>query len=334
VTSEVLYCGGSVACVELVSGSMSDITTAGRFNATYGRAALQIGASSAIRLRCYSGMTPQSAVDGDTFYCHYSVYFTVASFTATLWEARDSAGFGWLRLTCDSSEIVRLQYNSGTGAAPVWTTLATSAGSIAQNFQIWDFIVSINSAGTHYAAFCIGNSVLIEGFWTQALFTNIRECILASNSTSSIPISEMVMTRNMSTINCKVKEIAASALGNTNTFSSGTYTDVNEAANNDATIRSSNAAAQKFTDVFTDVTTPAGFYIPSLWMWARAKNSGVAPTNLKGVIRRSGVDYPSANMVNMGVAFANCFARWDADVVSGNWDDAKINGAEFGLESA
>ncbi len=340
--AEVLFSGGRLDSV-IPIGSPVESTSAAFRDSTYADAAVSWSSTSAEGVRFYlwgktggGELVAATVVTGETFWLHfeYGSSATISN-TRAIFTLYDSAGFPWFRFRgVAGSATSLLEYNSGTGGSPVWTTVATGfACSSSGTRQIFDLKLTLGSP--HAMEFSLNGSLVASGSFTQASFTDVaRVDIGGSANSGSCGASQFLATRGISTIGAKVKYCRATANG-TNTAWTGVFTDVNEVTGSDATLNSAASAGLKETHAMGDVTITAGLEIKSVFHWLRAKNDGSAPTNIKSVLRSGGADYSTGNLAGIGTSFGPIGARYDQDpATSSNWTDTSWNAIEAGYESA
>jgi hypothetical protein len=337
--SSVLFAGGRLDSVT-ISGTATEVTTAGSFDSTYCDASLNVTTVSSI-LATFRD-TSSAATDlttGQTGYLHCEVYFNTANFSSanTIISYEDSSGFPWLALRCTgTTNTVGLYYNSGTGASPVWTQVGSGVFLVVLSTRyVIDIKVTIGSP--HSAELSINNSLISSGTFTQASFTTARGGRFANAGTGTPQTfySQIMATEGRSTINGKVKYSRATGAG-TNSGWTGAFGNVNEAVNSDATIDSTTTAAVRQTYAMGDVTVPAGYAIVSVFHALRAKNDGTAPANIKSSIRSGTTNYDAAsNLTGIGTSFGPLIQRYDTDPnTSSSWTQTTWNAAEAGYLSA
>lgn len=336
---EALFVGGRLDSVR-ISGSVTDSTTSTHRDTSYTDAALSFTGNPSIFADFFtqSGgvLSPHTVVSGEDLYVHWEMGHSGTNYTtgASLIVIYDSSGYPWVRVRCaTSNNVPRIQYNSGTGPSPVWTSIGAGTGLLTSSRKEYDLKVTLGSP--HSVEFSVAGSLVDSGTFSQASFTNAAYALLSSDINSgTVFISQIICTEGISTIGAKVWTRRGTADG-TNTGWSGAYTDVNEAVGSDASVQSSTSAGQKETHAIADVTISAGQEISSVWHWMRAKNDGSAPTNIKSVIRSGGTDYVTANLSGIGTSYGPVGARYDADpATASNWTQSSFNGIEAGYESA
>ena len=342
MVAEVLFAGGRAESVAVLSGTVVDSTASGYFDSTYTDAGLSVGQAytdmAAFFLYTQSGgvLSTTTVVSGESFFLHFEARISQDSNTANEGVTlRDSAGFPWVKLRT-SNTLLGVYYNSGTGASPVWTlsgtavTFGSSAGRV-----IFDVEVIIGSP--HAVNVYTNGNLVIGTTFTQASFTNIARVLLQSlgrNITAPYTAySQILATRDLSTVGSKVKTCRATGAGNYTQWT-GTFASVNEAVGNDVTLQNAATAGLISTHAMGDVTVPSGFEIRSVFHWLRAKNDGTGPTNIKSKLRSSGADYTTADLSGIGLGYAPVGARYDSDPLGSNWTAAVWNAIEAGYEAA
>lgn len=337
--TEVLFAGGRLDSVR-ISGSVTDSTTSTYRDTSYTDAALAFTGNPSIFADFFtqSGgvLSPETVVAGEDLYVHWEMGHSGTNYTtgASLITIYDSSGYPWLRVRCaTTNNVPRIQYNSGTGPSPVWTSIGAGTGLLTSSRKAYDLKVTLGSP--HSVEFSVAGSLVDSGTFSQASFTNAAYALLSSDINSgTVFISQILCTEGISTIGAKVHTRRATGAG-TNTAWSGAYTDVNEAVGSDASVQSSTSAGQKETHAIDDVSLSAGQEIAAVFHWLRAKNDGVAPTNIKSVVRSGGTDYATADLSGIGTSYGPVGARYDGDPDTGsNWTQGGFNAAEFGFESA
>jgi hypothetical protein len=334
--SKVLFLGGRLDSFSVVSGTPTEVSTAGRFDATYSDCATQCSTATDIVQGTFLD-TANAAVDvtsGQTAWLHFQAYWTGSTGSGTAYAYFvDSSGQPWLMLRGTSTTAVGLFYNSGTGASPVWTQVGTNT-FVPGNGGKHDFDMRITIGSPHSVELIVNNNSAVSGTFTQASLTTLRGFRFSSLTANQTLFSQVFATEGISTVNAHVKTIRATGAGG-NTGWTGAFTNVNEAVNSDATFDSTAAAGNRQSYAMADITLPAGYSIPSVFHWLRAKNDGTAPNNIKSVVRQSTTDYDyGSNMANMSAAFAAQPARYDTDPASAAaWTQTTFNSAEFGYLS-
>ncbi len=333
-----IFAGGKLNSV-VASPTCVDSTTAGTFDPTRCDASLLIPAGQSVEIT-YRGLgtapAPESVVTGETLYDHFDFYLGANVNTSgyQMREWLDAAGLPWfaLRGTGAATNEYKFHYNSGTGAAPVWTAVGAPfvlAASVRVRFD-----VKIKLGAPHQFEVSINATLVASGSFTQGSLTSVQKTIHRAYPSQPVYISQLMATEGRSTVGGYVDYKSPNGAGNSSGMT-GTFADVGEAVNNDATTVSSATAGQRQDYAFTGITVPTGFTISSVWNWKRAKNDGVAPQNLKGLARSGGADTLTTNLPGIGTSFGALAARWDIDPATGvEWTATGFNAAKFGGESA
>lgn len=335
---EILFAGGRLENV-FPSGTITQSTTGGRFDAAYADCALYFPiTANSFSTKLYTAsaglLTETTIVTGQTFFTHFDFFgalFGGGSSSTGIANLVDSDGFTWFRIVGSNGPNHIIQYNSGTGASPVWTTIGGLEAALSTN-TLMTFDIECTLGSPHDVKVYINGSLWKSATFTQALFTNIAS-VRYAGSGNDANYSQMMSTEGISTVGGKVRTARATGAGTTNEWTN-THTAVNEVVGTDATVQSSGTAGQKATHAMTDVTLPAGFEIRSVFNWMRAKNDGSAPQNIKSVLRQGGVDYATGNLNGMGLGYALVGARYDLAPDGTAWDATKWNAIEAGYESA
>lgn len=337
--SRILFIGGGL---DSVTGSVLSENNGGFHDNTYAPSCLLVGPGGFFDAVCLDAtLTPVSVVGGQTYYGHLGFNFTNPFANGDkMLVANDSAGFPWVAIRSNGgSPTFALYYNSGTGAAPVWTQLGANF-NMAQNtapYQRLDLKVFIDGAGTNHIATVFNKEVQVAtGTFAQAAFTNIRSMRGYAPTGGSSEFWEFAQTQDISLVGARIAYSLPNGAG-TNAGWTGTFNQVNPVVCTDATSNTSTVAAQKTTYAFGDIALPGGDVVKGVFHWVRGKNDGAGPSNIKSVCRSAGTDYPAAaNAGGIGLAYnALPAARYDVDPATGlAWTQAGFNAAEFGFLSA
>lgn len=337
MTGEILFAGGELDSYEIVSGAPG--YNAGFSISPYSRGSVQCSTEGdIIRARCWDASSAATTVpDGATAFVHY-VRTRAGTFNAyfhPLCLIRDSAGDPWLGVfpIPFTNGYVGLYYNSGTGPSPAWTQLGTNQPY--NNVQAYtdDIRIALNSAGTTQIEWAIDQNQVFIGSVTRASWTNVAMVDWSSYEFGTATYySQPLITKDISTIGGHVYASGLSGAG-TNGDWSGAYGDIDEPGLSDTTNLQTANVGDVSTFATSNVTTPAGYICPSVFVWTRAKDSGLSPANLDVVIRQGGSDfnYPVASP---SVSYSNIPLRMDTDTGGVDpWTDTTWNAAERGVES-
>lgn len=334
----VLFAGGRLDSLTILSGVPTEVTTTGTFDTTYCDASVSLGTGQNVQADqrdASSNLTDLTS--GDTGWYHCEVNFSASGLPANshFLYIVNSDGHPWISVRGGSSGagILTLWYNSGTGASPAWTQVGTGSSNIGGGVRVTvDLKVTIGSP--HTAEMYVNGSLVTSGTFTQAGFTSARGARFLGQASNPGRISQVLIAHNRSTIGAKVKYLRGTSAG-ANTGWGGAVTNVNEAVNSDDTFDSTTAAGVKQTYTMGDVTVPATYSILGVYHFIRAKNDGAAPANIKSVVRQGTTDYDYAtNLPGISSGFLPLPARYDTNPDTGTlWTQSTVNSAEFGYLS-
>lgn len=336
--TSMLAAGNSTDSV--IFAGATDSTSAVTFDALYVDSSLSCANSTQTWRQLFIDTTGGiiSVGSGSTVYAH--VEYTLTGSTNTLfnaWYLGDAAGNPWLALrsATTASVLFGLFYNSGTVGAPVWTQLGASFSLTASVRRTMDLKVTIGSP--HIVELSVNGVVQVAATtFTQALFTNAGHYGGTGNTSGSTSaglqsfFSQMMATDGLSTINGHVFSRAATGAGATSGWT-GAASDINEVVLNDTTGITAATNGLVSTFVYADITLPAGYYIPSVFLYSRFKNSGVAPNNFQAAYHSSAGDFFSGNLPGVGTSFLNAGYQWALEPGGAvPWTQTLFNAAEFG----
>lgn len=340
MVAEVLFAGGRLDSLVTVAGAPTENTSGSRFESAYADAGTICGSTAVFVAAPFftdsSGiLSATTVVSGETLWVRFDMYNLGTNFgTGAICTIYDSSGFPWFRLVAASGGVLQPQYNSNTGASPTWTAVGSPWTIRGQEVYTYDLKLTLGSP--HAFEFSMGRFLQSSGSFTQASFTNAASARFSSTGgTSGSAFSQILCTRDISTIGSKVKYSRATAAG-ANTGWSGAYTDVNAAVMSDATMQTAASAGLKTTHAMGDLTAPGGSAkLKSIFHWLRANNNGASPTNVKSVLRSSGVDYSTGNLSGIGTTLAAIGARYNQNpATSADWSISEWNAIEAGFEAA
>ena len=337
MTSPILFCGqedlsftpigGSAFASSLTTGQFSVDTTAGHFRSGYSRYAL-------------SFQVINTTTNGINFI--RSAQFTSSAFWTTVrlvnvqGGSPNSSAVTYMRWL-DSSGIVRLLIRNKTGNAPpngIWQVCTqNAAGTVTQigsdvasfgginssppdkidvyiNYAVsGSFIVYINGAQVFsYSGDVTTNGVTSLAYLdlgqlqssgnSAALATSWSECIVSTSD-----------TRNMSLVTQ-----APSAAGNTDTFTSGAFSNVNQnfAPTGQASPDYSKSAGQ-LQEYKVGQSIPAGsFSVISVVQAGQMTISSAGPQHIKFAVRTGGSDFLTTDLT-VSTAWGLVTYNWDTN---------------------
>jgi hypothetical protein len=334
---KVLFSGSRSDSVVAVAGNVTEITN-GWFNSQYSDAGIFYGGGVAFRAVLTDPaaaplLAPYAVQAGHSVYVH-GYYNSQGGPTIQLC---DSAGNPWVQVLGSGNSITTLQYNSGTGASPVWTSLGAQFNWPFATNSDFDIKLDLAANGNHTVMVAI-NRVAVVGpiGFTAAGLTNIGSVLFSGPNNTQGALSEIIATEDWSTVAGHVMTKRPTGPG-ADTDWTGSYTDVNEVITNDSTVNQSATAGQKQTYPVGTITVPDGYVIGCVFNWMRAKNDGAAPANIQSICRPGATDRVSANLNGMLVTYSGVGARYDVNPdTSAAWTAASFNAGptQFGFASA
>lgn len=338
MADKIIFTGGELDCVRIMSGSPIEGGSAGvQYDSAYARCAIRHPLTTDVTRGMFIDESSAyvNVVTGETLWFHMEFMIdNDAASVINLWELIDVAtGFPFLAIRCTSQNVLALVGNTNTGASPTWTPIVSFSQANATKHE---FDIKWTLGSPHQVEIYQNRNFLGSGSFTQAAATSIGgfQC-RALSSTRAFNISQILATTGIPTVGSKVMSSRASGAGNSNTMVSGVFTDINETVTSDLTSMISDTAGQKFTLAMSDITVPTGYTIKSVFTWSRAKHGGADPDNLKHLIRASGVDYQSPSLAGINVGYMPLGAQWKQHPVGpGNWSNALFNAMEVGAESS
>lgn len=332
---QVLYAGGEMDSVEIVAGSPVEIVAS--YDSTYSRGSISGNYTSIHRERCYdSNSIATTVAAGQTCFSHGLRSFAgTASFFDAVRTIEDASGHPWITLRPPSAGALACYVNTGTGASPVWSTLGTGTKAWNNNQTYADDIrVYIDPAGlAHEVEWIVDQTRVSIGTFANAGFTNIASVTKCGPNNAGGFWSQGIITEGLSTVGAHVFTSDLSGAGNYSQWTGTNPDAVNEVILDDTTSWQTSTAGNKSTGATKNFTTPAGYVLPSIFVWTRVKQSGSSPQNANIVIRTGGTDYPLA-LASPGVGFSNFPLRMDVNPATGTvWTDTAWNAAERGIEA-
>lgn len=313
--AKLLFAGSRTDSITVVFGSLSEDTS--YIDGTYSDAGINV-AYGAMKIQCYDPaaaplLTDYSVPAGSALYFHSYVgmNFNGAGYSGDCLTFFDSAGYPWVKLQYTG----QFQYNSGTGAAPVWTNFGSNTygmPGINRSPVAMDIQIKIDSGGNH-TLFMAVNSIqaVATAEFVQPLMTNLSYAEIQHDPQNTECVwSQIMMTENISTVGGHVATARATGAGAHSDWS-GTYTDVNEVATNNTTYNQALTAGLLQSYPMGNITVPAGCRIQGVFNWMIAKNDGTSPNNIASLIRTAAaVDHASADLNGLGIAFAGLGAMY------------------------
>lgn len=329
-----LFAGSDQACFRTRAGTLSTSTSLG-LDSGWCNTSLAIGTGITGAADFTTSASPpvaDSATSGETLWIHAIWNKTSNGTTAFNWmEVNNSSDHPWVTIRWKSGTTYGIFYNSNTGASPTWTQVGTDFTLVSGDTNVTvDMKIVIGSPHTVdlYLDNGGGSALNQSVSFTQALFTQASN-VTFSGSNGNSRVGSVLASVGYPTIAAHCCNRYPTGAGATNTFTSGTYADIDELGVNDADLMASNTAAQRATFVYSDIPTlSSGYAVGDTFVYTRAKNDGTAPNNLKPTRRDSGgTDNVGSSFSGMGVTFGNFLARYQIS-------ETEFNASQFGFDSA
>lgn len=302
-----LYMGAHPAFTRNV-GAISTSTTAATFNSTYTDQSVSIGNSTS---HFFTDFQTGSGVDdyvttGETLWLRFDGYYSGGSANINMAVLVDNSDQMLFRIRVNSSTVTRIAYNSGTLTTPSWTQLGTDITTTSGTRYTWVLKLTIDAAGTAHAyEFYKDNVLALSGTFSMSLLTRVDAVKFGDTSNVGCYISQVLASVGISLVGSFCAALKASGAGS-NSGMTGAYTDVNEVTLSDATVVSSNTAAQRTTFAIADLPALSGLVVGTEQRHCfRANNDGGSgPQNIKPVIRQSGVDTVGSAVTGIGTGMS------------------------------
>lgn len=337
-TPLVLFVGGRTGDFEILAGSATEDAGSWAFDPTYSDCSLALAANSVVKgAFTDASNAPHSVSAGHSVDVVGRIFETrfgqiVAGGVLYLY---DSSGHPWVRINSPTNGDIQLQYNSGTGASPVWSNLGTAI-TVGLG-GVLNLSVGIDAGGVHSVMFAVGGTAHFVGTFTNAGLVSLDYLVIVNTDPGGgMYLSEVAAAQDMGLVGAHLKTMRATGAGSNSAWT-GAYTDVNEVVTSDANYNVSTASGQKQSYAMTDISLPPQYTVASVVHKIRARNDGgVSSTqNVQSLARSGGTDYNSSNLSGIASAYGQLTKRYDVDPATGTaWTQTAVNALELGFESA
>lgn len=310
------------------STAIVDVTTAGRFNATYVGSAIHIPASGSYAMNKGPFLDGSSSLAG-TVWTRFDAYLSNVGNNGDPLLLMMNGADNAYRLTFPAAaggNTGQIQYwNSGTSAWVNWggtfgfapATIHTVVIKLVINtsFELW---LNGTSVASSAVAPTNGAAAVTDYRWG------------ATNVSGATWISQ-VMGADYDLRDSHVMSKVANANGNY-TDGTGTYTDINETALDEGTAIGLPAVGNKKSFTKTAIALPVGQVISGMVVNGRCRVGGV-PADAKFLCRSSATDALSSELdLTAGYEPRGKIFTTDPNT-AGAWSEAGFNAAEFGMEA-
>jgi hypothetical protein len=268
---------------------------------------------------------------------HFDIVQSAATPSSTivkLVEFIDGGGIERVRLTGSYLNTGGTwQMERWTGSAWVSVGNFVASSSVLQTIDI--HIVS-NTASGSIKLYVAGTKRIDSGTVDLSAFsgiTKIRCWGVTRGISSDIGYSQIVLASE-STVGMRVGTIVMTGQGNTHSFDTGGFANIDETVYSDADFIQSGTAAQ--IEQFTGTAVPSftGYSIRALALTARAKTSGSAPTKMRFSLRSAGTDYLSGSDITLDAGYGAFCAVWETNpATSAAFLSSEIAALQYGVKS-
>lgn len=327
------FAANDIAAFSLVSGTPTEVTTAGRFDSNYAGRAIQFGGTTgAILLSSPQIIDPVAGTTTSltTAWLHFDFYTSNNAGTWSCLELANSAGTSVVRVSqATNAGTMRVDYWNGSAWVSGGFTFVGSASAIITI----DVQVVCGVSGS-IALYC-NNTLIGTTSGLNAAVTNIAYVKLTGNSGQCW---SQILISDTSTVGAKVATLKPTALGTDTAWSPNTVGNLEKVSWNDTTLISDSTLNDKVSYAAADITLPSGMFVSSAWFAIRARLNASSPANIKPLLRIGSTDYAGA--YNFGglnsSSFAPAIAAFVNDPSTGTaWSGVtNLNAAEVGLQTA
>jgi hypothetical protein len=262
----------------------------------YARGAVYCNTASANNMAspCWSTIFPGGAVTAAWLHFQYRNSAANVALMGLGTYGTDNAVW----LYCNGTPATGLYSATSSGG----TSLATESGDSCAGGSLTQFDISVTGYGGTATVNVYANAGTVPIItWTGTLSpggaASFNSVFLGNLGGSSHGASEIIVstsdTRPMSLVT-----LAPAGAGTTNTWTSGTYSNIDALTNNVASIINSQASAQNFAATLNAL--PSGsFTVLGVKVIANGITNGTAPTSIApGIYSHSTVEVPSATALN------------------------------------
>ena len=306
-------------------GTVSIITTAGRFNSTYARNALALVNNPATGVPQGNRLDVNFSAASSDFWGSIQ-YYSVTSGGTTLnsnWIAFTDGGI--TRLMLRGSGVAQQIKISTRNAAGTVVDLATATGSLcsANNRCKLDIHVVYAVAGS---VDVYNNGVLIAtytGDTTTDGATTLGQMQVANHTSNNEVDASEIIVADIDTRTLQLQSCVPQAAGTPQDWSGGLVGNINEITISDATFNSTTTASQ--VSNWTSCTLPAGVQaVVNVHTCARmSRGGGGGPQNFRHEVRVSGVNHDSGADIMPATSFGNDCHNWGGNAPGGGaWTPA------------
>lgn len=332
----ILHAGGELSAFiapVLGTSDVTEVTTAGEFNATYARSAISVGGNSGTKFS-----TPQFASSTDFWlHCEKKTVGSTSQGTVNVIEFFNSSGTNVVRLTNQTGFASAV----GTWRPEIWNGSTWQAGAgtafthTSSSIIIVDVHIVVGGSTTTVDLYHGGALQASVSVSTTAVSNIASVSFKNHDSSSPTRYSQIICTDAENTIGMKLATMVPNANSAVNTAWTGDYTAIDEATTVDDTDFISGANdGDVETYGCTDATVVSGMTVKALVVTARVKKGATGPQNVQAAVRIGSTNYYSGNLSNVTSGFGPVVGVFTQDPsTSAAWNVTNLNAAEIGLKS-
>lgn len=314
----VLFEGSEISAFK-PSGTVVEITTAGRFDANRARCSVRVtGTSAYAETETWSGVA--------TIALH-ALHYLAQTGAGTYFEFYNGST-AVIRIQMPTTTTIAVDYWNGGS----WVTLASAVTFASGTLQALDLLVTVNSASGS-AALLVNGSVITSGSADLSGISAITKARLKGVGTTNGCTWNEVVVADASTVGWS-SELEAPTADGSDTDGTGTYADVDEAVNSDLDYVALAAAGERrsFTSPARTQTSGA---VKSVTASARCKRDASGPQNMRFYLTISGTRYYSPTIA-LTAGFDGYSYSWSLNpATSAAWLSAAAEaaGLNWGVEA-
>lgn len=275
MADEIVYKGGELDSVRVISGAAVAGTVSSQYDAAYSQ--MGIGIQSNVLgeiFRSPATGLPTTIGGSDTLWCSCYYAASIASNSGAITTVEDVNGRPAFRINVASGPVFSFQHNTSATTTPAWSTLASFSGAAPAYLS---FKAKLGSSKEF--AFYIGGVLIELGTFSNSLIGDLSEFTIGSISNAAY-ISQIQFSRNVPLAHSRLYTRKASGAG-TYQQMTGAYTNIVKTSLNDTTGLVSSTAGQTTTNQYQDITVPDGMDMhPDVWIWNRVRNDGGEPSSM------------------------------------------------------
>lgn len=318
----IYFAGNEIGCFTANDAGSYEVTD--WTDATYGRCSMFSDGTNSHKA------TPYFTAQTEGYINFVAVQDTGAyNGTSYLFYADNSSGVHALRLYANIG-AVKLQYYNG--ASWIDATGTAFINTLVANLFTVSF--KVNSAAGYLRLYSGSGSLLLDsGTIDLSTVSNISRLLLIGGRSVFDQYHREVIVADVPTIGWRLGTLYLTGAGATNTFTAGTYAEVDEITYSTADFLSSGTADQIFLGACNDLD-PGALTIKGVGVGALARNDGGAgPQNLQLAIRTNATNYFSATKT-LGVGFSANVNIWETNPnTAAAWTSSDIAALQIGVKS-